>query len=130
VTYFQDKSLSLQLQYKATDSWIDCFTVEPTAEQPLKMPSTAYLGFSAHTGELTDNFDIISVETRNLYNPVAANSGRTAAAAARKSGKGRREKNSGGWAWFFFKLILFGGLVGGGYVGYTKYKEKQRYTGF
>jgi len=130
LTYFQDKSLSLQLQYKAADAWIDCFTIEPTADMPLKMPNTAYLGFSAHTGELSDNFDIVSVETRNLYNPVAANSGRSAAAQARASGRARREKKGGGWGWFFFKMLLFGGMVGGGYVGYTKYKQKQRYTGF
>ncbi|KIW16128.1 hypothetical protein PV08_06179 [Exophiala spinifera] len=131
LTYFQDKSLSLQLQYKATDSWIDCFSLEPTPNMPLKLPNTAYLGFSAHTGELTDNFDIISVETRNLYNPVAANSAMNAAAANRASARGRPEKKSGGgWGWFFFKLILFGGVVGGGYVGYNRYKQKQRYTGF
>ncbi|KIX06093.1 uncharacterized protein Z518_04067 [Rhinocladiella mackenziei CBS 650.93] len=130
LTYFQDKSLSLQLQYKAADSWIDCFTLEPTEDQPLKMPNTAYLGFSAHTGELSDNFDIISVETRNLYNPVAADAGRRTAAAARAKGRARREGKSGGWGWFFFKIILFAGLVGGGYVGYTQYKEKQRYKGF
>lgn len=94
------------------------------------MPSTAYLGFSAHTGELTDNFDIISVETRNLYNPVAANTGRAKAAAARASGRGRPPKQGGGWGWFFFKLIFFAGLVGGGYVGYKKYKERQRYHRF
>lgn len=131
LTYFQDKSLSLQLQYKTADTWIECFTVESTDQQPLKMPNTAYLGFSAHTGELTDNFDIVSVETRNLYNPVAANSGRAAAAAARASGRGRPpKKKGGGWGWFLFKLLFFAGLVGGGYVGYTKYKQKQRYTGF
>ncbi|KAL2404452.1 L-type lectin-like domain-containing protein [Exophiala dermatitidis] len=130
ITYFQDKSLSLQLQYKAADSWIDCFTVEATDQQPLRLPSTVYLGFSAHTGELSDNFDIISVETRNLYNPVAANVGRDSHAAARASARGRREKKSGGWGWFFFKLIFFAGLVGGGYVGYTKYKEKERYSSF
>ena len=132
LTFFQDKSLSLQLQYKAADSWIDCFSIGPDELNGLlKMPNTAYLGFSAHTGELTDNFDIVSVETRNLYNPVAANAGRNQAAAARASGKGRGEKKSGGWGWFFFKMILFAGVVGGGYVGYTKYREKnRRYTGF
>jgi len=131
LTYFQDKSLSLQLQYKAQDSWIDCFSVEPTEQQPLKMPNTAYLGFSAHTGELSDNFDIVSVETRNLYNPVAASTGRNQAAAARASGKGRSPKKQGGsWSWFFFKVISFAGLAAGGWFGYKKYKEKQRYTGF
>lgn len=121
----------MQLQYKSTDAWIDCFTVTPTEAQPLKMPNTAYLGFSAHTGELSDNFDIVSLETRNLYNPIAANAGRDRAAAARASSRGKAPKKSGGgWGWFFFKVIFFAGVVGGGYVAYTKYKEKQRYKGF
>ena len=131
LTYFQDKSLTLQLQYKAADTWNDCFSVTPTDDQPLKMPNTAYLGFSAHTGELSDNFDIVSLETRNLYSPVAAKSGRDKAYQNRNSGRGRSAKQQGGsWGWFFFKVLLVAGVAGGGFVGYKKYQEKQRYDGF
>lgn len=102
--------------------------MDATEQQPLKMPNTAYLGFSAHTGELTDNFDIVSVETRNLYNPVAANSGRAAAAAARASGRGRPpDKRSHTWAGFIVKVLCIAGVAGLCYVGYKLYKEKQRY---
>ncbi len=94
------------------------------------MPNTAYLGFSAHTGELSDNFDVISLETKNLYSPVAAQGGRDRHAQNRASGKGRaQKKEGGGWGWLFFKLLLVAGVAGGGYLGYKKYKEKKRYGG-
>lgn len=72
LTYFQDKSLTLQLQYKSEGQWTECFSITPADGRPIKLPSTAYLGFSAHTGELSDNFDVIEVETRNLYNPMGS----------------------------------------------------------
>lgn len=147
LTYFQDKSLELQLQYKSTDSWTDCFKV--TADDgkgPIKMPNTAYLGFSAHTGELSDNFDIISVDTKNMYSPSAGQGGRGPQGSTPSRGKGtsssssqnrklKKEKSGssgGGWGWFFFKLILVILVVGGAYVGYTAYRTKQRreYRGF
>jgi mannose-binding lectin 2 len=91
----------------------------------------AYLGFSGETGEVTDNQDIISVNTHNLYDA----SGTPGAAANRggSSGRGRplnTRKKSGGWGWFFFKVILFGGAVGGSYVGYTIYRSNKRQSRF
>ena len=133
LTYFQDKSLDLKLQYKAEDSWIDCFHLEPTAAQPLKMPNTAYLGFSAETGELSDNFDIISVETRNMYSAISSNTGsgrQGTESGSRRGGRGRKEKKGGSWSWFFFRIILFCGVVGGSYVGFTKYRTNQRSSRF
>lgn len=139
LTYFQDQSLELQLQYKTADQWTQCFKV--TADDgkgPIKMPNTAYLGFSAHTGELSDNFDIVSVDTKNLYSPVAGSGGRGAQGGPpnRKGGpgsfKGSSQKQSGGWGWFLFKVVMFFLVCGGGYVGYTAYRTKQRreYRGF
>lgn len=133
LTYFQDKSLELQLQYKSTDSWTQCFMI--TADDgkgPIKMPNTAYLGFSAHTGELSDNFDIISVDTKNLYSPVASQGGRAGASTRGGSFQSTSKKQGGGWGWVFFRTIVFFLVVGGAYVGYTAYRTKQRreYRGF
>lgn len=132
LTYFQDKSLDLKLQYKKEDEWIDCFHLEPTADQPLKIPNTAYLGFSAETGELSDNFDIISVETRNMYQAVdsKARQGKGGDSRPRGGGRGRPKKTGGSWTWFFFKVILFFGLVGGSYVGYTMYRASKKNSRF
>lgn len=122
VTYFQDKQLTLDLQYKREDEWTRCFEVSN-----VKLPSVTYLGFSAETGELADNHDIISVQTKNLYSP--GGTGGSAAGSrdySRSKGKIRPAKKAGGWGWFFFKVILFGLLVAGGYVGYTAYRARQR----
>lgn len=101
------------------------------------MPKTAYLGFSAHTGELSDNFDIMNVETRNLYSPVAGSNQRgSQGGPPNRSGqptlKSTKKQGGGGWGWFFFKLILVILVAGGAYVGYTAYRTKQRreYRGF
>jgi len=137
LTYFQDQSLELQLQYKAADQWTQCFKV--TADDgkgPVKMPNAAYLGFSAHTGELSDNFDIVNVDTRNLYSPVASGGrGSQNGPPNRKGGPANimsGNKSSGGWGWFLFKVVAFFIVAGGAYVGYTAYRTKQRreYRGF
>lgn len=133
LTFFQDQSLQLQLQYKSTDAWTDCFKIDTsTSDRSFKMPTTTYLGFSAHTGELSDNFDIVSVETRNLYNPQGATAMRGPNVGTRAKGV-KPKKKSGGWGWFFFKIMMFGLVCGGGYFGWLKYKEhqkNQRYKGF
>jgi lectin, mannose-binding 2 len=44
-----------------------------------------------------------------------------------RGGRRRRpEKTGGSWSWFFFKVILFFGLVGGSYVGYTMYRASKK----
>ncbi|KAL9603884.1 MAG: hypothetical protein Q9219_000822, partial [cf. Caloplaca sp. 3 TL-2023] len=120
LVYFAEKSLTVSLQYKADNEWTDCFETGP-----LVLPSVAYLGFSAETGELSDNHDIISIETKNKY--INRGYGEQAAAAgAGKDGGGaetgrlrggskqfRRETERGSWKWFFFKVFVFGGVVGG-----------------
>jgi len=39
-------------------------------------------------------------------------------------------KEYGNWFGFFFKLILFVGLVGGGIYGYQYFQRRKRYSGF
>ena len=119
LTYFQDKTLKLELQYKAEDEWTLCFeTSEPPA-----IPSVTYLGFSAETGELSDNHDIISVNARNLYTS-GGSSGKSS--PGRKSSPPKVEKESSGWGWFLIKIVLVGLVLGGGYVGYTAYRSNKR----
>ncbi|KAL7776338.1 hypothetical protein CFE70_006754 [Pyrenophora teres f. teres 0-1] len=124
LTYFQEQYLRLELQYKSEDEWTQCFEIPN-----FKVPPVAYLGFSAETGELSDNHDIISVKSMNLYKrtPGAAPaSGTTGGKTASSTYRGKVEKTSGGWTWFFMKIILFGLALTGGYVGYTIYRTRQR----
>lgn len=138
LTYFQDKSLKLMLMYKTEGRWELCFE---TDEPPL-IPGVAYLGFSAETGELSDNHDIISVATKNLYD-TKGKQGESATdkknggggskndAKPSKKGKGKGKtgkapKEGGGWGWFLFKVVMFFGVIGGAYVGFTAWRTQQR----
>ncbi|KAF1357772.1 vesicular integral-membrane protein VIP36 precursor [Lizonia empirigonia] len=122
ITYFQDSFLKLELQYKSEDEYTLCFEIPN-----FKVPPVAYLGFSAETGELSDNFDIVSVKSLNLYRrnpsqaPASGNTkpGKTASSMT-------RENESGSWTWFLMKFILFGLALTGAYVGYTIYRTRQR----
>ena len=87
----------------------------------------AYLGFSAETGELVDNHDIISVVTHNMYSAQKGQIGEKKTPSAN-----RRKKQTGGgsWGWFFFKFIMFGFVVAGAYVGFTMYRANNRRSRF
>jgi mannose-binding lectin 2 len=130
LTYFQDKSLKLELQYDAEGQWNLCFEME----DPPAIPGIAYLGFSAETGELSDNHDIIQVQTKNLYRP-GVNMGRSGSAGTTKGREKGREKGKnydpnkgqgGGWTWFFIKIVLFIVVVVGAYVAYTAWRTSKR----
>jgi lectin, mannose-binding 2 len=130
VTYFQDKELTVELMYKKEDEWTKCFSVPS-----IKLPSVTYLGFSAETGELSDNFDIIKVDSKNLYSPTGStNAAGSRDQSRRKGGKGAKTKaktpssSEGGssWFWTLTKFLMFGLVVAGGYVGYTVYRSRRR----
>lgn len=128
LTYFQDKYLKLELQYKSEGEWTLCFeTNEPPA-----IPQVAYLGFSAETGELSDNHDIISVNAKNLYTSqpstqaATPGSGRGKKAQTKSQSQGKAQ-SGGSWTWFFTKIILFFMVIGGGYVGYTAWRTSKRH---
>jgi mannose-binding lectin 2 len=123
LTYFQDDFLKLELQYKSEDEWTLCFNVPN-----FKVPPVAYVGFSAETGELHDNFDILSVKSLNLYktNPGQKKSSSTQSAGKVASSMTREKQSGGSWTWFLFKFVMFGVAVVGAYVGFTIYRTKQR----
>ncbi|KAI9042868.1 legume-like lectin family protein [Aspergillus affinis] len=134
LTYFQDKTLTLDLQYKSEDTWNNCFKLD-ASDTNIAIPSVAYLGFSAETGELSDNHDIISVKSNNLYGVGGSRSSSSDSkrASSPKNDRARVKrsgKKKGSWGWFIFKTLLFFAAVGGAYVGYTIYRTKQRYSRF
>lgn len=121
ITYFAEKSLAVELMYKKEDEWTKCFEV-----QDIKLPSVTYLGFSAETGELSDNHDIIKVETKNLYNSGSGASPQREHSKNKYSTSKVKKSEGGGWGWFFFKFILFGFVVAGSYAGFTVYRASKR----
>ncbi|KAG6035157.1 hypothetical protein E4U41_006235 [Claviceps citrina] len=122
LTYIQDKQLRLDLQYKEEDEWTSCFVVD----KPPQIPNIAYLGFSAETGELSDNHDIISVTTKNLYKPAVTSNNGAGTSKGRNVNSDQITKGKGTWTMFFIKIFLFLFVVGGGYIGYTAYRAKNR----
>jgi mannose-binding lectin 2 len=121
LTYFQDKSLKLELMYKAEDEWQLCFETN----EPPTIPAVTYLGFSAETGELSDNHDIISIDAKNLYITGGSSSKPTTPGRGMNT-KGAQGQSGGSWTWFIFKVFLFFLVIGGGYVGYTAYRTNQK----
>ena len=129
LTYFQEQSLNVELQYQVADEWTDCFETGP-----LKIPSLVYLGFSAETGELHDNHDILAVETWNLHVRDNTDGSKTdntyrakKKASAATPGTGQESR---GWGWFFLKIVLFFVVIVGGYVGFTMYRTSKRGSRF
>ncbi|KAH7162447.1 concanavalin A-like lectin/glucanase domain-containing protein [Dactylonectria estremocensis] len=123
LTYFQDKQLKLELQYKDEEDWMQCFD----KEEPPAIPNIAYVGFTAETGELSDNHDIISVTAKNLYIQPGNKPGQAGSKQRSKSAKKNSKKAKGGsWTWFFTKIILFIIVVGGAYVGFTAWRAKSK----
>ena len=129
ITYFQDKELTVELMYKSEGEWTQCFSVPN-----VKLPTVAYLGFSAETGQLSDNHDIIKVDVSNLYSPSGNTKTNTGASGSNEysKGKGRPsspvygEQSGGSWFWFLIKIVLFLLAVVGAYVGFTVYRTRRR----
>lgn len=110
--------------YKKEGEWTSCFEIPD-----IKLPSVTYLGFSAETGELSDNHDIIKVETKNLYSPTGQSGSGAAGTKDYSRNKGRpssKKSSGGGWGWFFMKFIIFGLVVAGGYAGFVAYRARRR----
>jgi mannose-binding lectin 2 len=132
--YFHDKSLDVSLAYDAEHkNWEKCFSLPG-----VKLPSVAYLGFSAETGELSDNHDLVSVETRNLYelnqNTIHAGSAGAHSGAAEKGGRRKKGLKEGGsrhgWTWVLIKFLMLGFLVAGVYIGFTAYRSQKSRSRF
>lgn len=124
LTYVHGRGLQVQLHLKEWDKWETCF------ETKIDLPDNPYLGFSAITGALSDNHDIVSVATYSAtllpqYRAVAAGGKQQPLAAApivankgsswsRDGAPGRKPSSSssrGATGWFLFILKAIGLLA-------------------
>ncbi|CAF1009465.1 unnamed protein product [Rotaria magnacalcarata] len=58
---YQDNRLTVSTDTEGQNKWTECFSIAD-----INLPTHYYFGFSAATGELSDNHDIISVHTYQL----------------------------------------------------------------
>ncbi|CDS04499.1 hypothetical protein LRAMOSA07180 [Lichtheimia ramosa] len=116
LTYYKNNYLQFDLIWKEEGQWEECFKV-----QDVLLPENIYLGFSAHTGELTDDHDIISVSTRTL-SPKAREP------VTKPSEK--QKQSGGGFFSFLFKMLAAGLLVGVLFVLYRMYDSNSRMKRF
>lgn len=131
LTYFQENYLQLELQYKEEGQWVQCFNVPNVT-----LPQVAYLGFSAHCGELTDNHDVIEVNAKNLYStdyqqrPGVLKGKNAGKGSGKVTGYGKMEKEGGGWFWGLVRFLMFGMVAAGVYFAYTAYRVRTRGSRF
>ncbi|KAG0048004.1 hypothetical protein BGZ83_007063 [Gryganskiella cystojenkinii] len=118
LTYYKKTGhLNLKIQTKFWDQWDDCFTLSD-----VKLPEHPYLGFSAHTGEVHDNHDIVSVSTAALTKSpqVLGQARNTAPPPTSKSGLG--------WYLKFFAISgVFVGIVAVVYNMSKKSNDMKRF---
>lgn len=131
VTYVKDKFLSLDMDYKGQNKWTNCFIVDGVS-----LPRSAFLGFSAQTGELSENHDLHRVQVYSLRNPpnsyndlIDIEQGKTPKNrpySSKNKGSSSGSKSGGSWWGFFFKLALVVVVVLLAFVGYGIYITKNQ----
>jgi len=67
--YFKNNFLQLKVQHAKWDEWETCFTL-----LNVTLPGSPFLGFTAHTGDVSDEHDIVAISTSNAvyHEPTAA----------------------------------------------------------
>ncbi|KZP13724.1 hypothetical protein FIBSPDRAFT_868993 [Athelia psychrophila] len=121
VTYVKGSYLNVAIHHKAWDEWTNCFTIHD-----ITLPPTPFLGFTAMTGEVTDNHDIITI---NSYSAIMSQEDRPrdkfyGMRDAFSPRKGSAAGESGSWIGFMFKLGLFLGVCVAGVLGFKAYQQK------
>ncbi|KAH6910311.1 lectin [Coprinopsis sp. MPI-PUGE-AT-0042] len=123
VTYVKKEFLDVKIQYKAFDEFTDCFQL-----RNVELPPNPFIGFSAATGQVSDNHDIVSITTYSaILSPpdMPRNQMKKGWGLSGKSTSS--EESSGTWLGLLFKLALFGGVCAGGWFGYKEYQRRQRF---
>lgn len=112
ITYVKGSVIEVKFKTNREEKeWIHCFTING-----ITLPDNLYLGFTAHTGQLHDNHDILKVTTRSsnkkdfVYN-----------AQPQKTNKSYSGASVGS---FLFKMVLLVAVVFIIYYGYKAMQEK------
>jgi len=125
---YKEKVLSVMVDVDGSGSWRSCFE-----KRGVILPTGYYLGFTAATGDLTDNHDIIAIRTYqvettdkpadiewNQQTPRIENEAGPSNSDAHRNSRDDEEGSSGKfWVLFFIAVCIIG------VVGYTVFQKKQ-----
>lgn len=120
ITYF-GKTLKVDLDVGGSNQWMTCVTLNN-----VQLPPAGYVGFTAATGDVADDHDILSVTTTQYILPdrPQVEALRRAAIpqdipAAKRGTKAEKVKNeSAPWQAFVWTVVVVVALVGVAVVGY------------
>ncbi|KAJ2084465.1 hypothetical protein GGI09_007251 [Coemansia sp. S100] len=112
VTYLRGKFVQVQIQLQPNEKWTDCFTISNVT-----LPENPYLGFTALTGDISDNHDLLEVRAETLSSEALKNYNSMPNLPKDIVGKVAGTSFFG----FVFKALLLSGVCGGLFVAYKKY---------
>jgi len=124
VRYKKGEYVEVLLKIKNDDIWQPCFSI-----QNVTLPTIGYIGFTSHTGDAYDIHDIISVDTKGFIIPSRrAKKTHGPPEGKVKQGIHSEYNNQEGTGFgFLFWLLCISGVLGIGYVVYTKkFKDNGR----
>ncbi|KAI8801295.1 vesicular integral-membrane protein VIP36 precursor [Cladochytrium replicatum] len=119
VKYIKNGYLQVQLNVRGNDDWEDCFLV-----RNVSLPAQGYLGFTAMTGDVHDNHDILRLSVNSIVNPADYRKPGKPAAESQSETRGSKSSSGGGRVWVWLLAIFI--LVAVGYGAYAVYNQSQR----
>jgi len=70
IVYIKNKYIEVYLTNDENPEYVKCFSINNT-----QLPNNGYIGFTASTGEASDNHDIISVSTKGILDKFVGKTG-------------------------------------------------------
>ncbi|KAJ3326404.1 hypothetical protein HDU76_012958 [Blyttiomyces sp. JEL0837] len=142
IRYHSNALLEVLLDVKGTGVFESCFKVED-----ISLPTLGYLGFSSHTGDASDNHDIIRISANSILNAKTkpppssnnnnnngnSNSGQSKPQITNKAQTGSKSSGMGAFGSFMFVIFILAILIAIGaaiFVALNKMKTPKAYKRF
>ncbi|KAI8827410.1 legume-like lectin family-domain-containing protein [Chytriomyces cf. hyalinus JEL632] len=141
VVYVEDKLLELYVDVDGLNTWKPCFSVKDVT-----LPERGYFGFTSHTGDASDNHDIIRVNAYSIDNEhtkspskPAQDYGKSFNTPTRPNGNVPTAtpvvaKSGGSYFWTGLVVIIcvfvVAGIAVAAYVAYSKMNSPKAYKRF
>ncbi|KAI9099882.1 legume-like lectin family-domain-containing protein [Phlyctochytrium arcticum] len=119
VRYIKNSSLEVAVKYETDGFFKDCFIVNNVT-----LPTTGYLGFTAHTGGVSDNHDIIKVVTKSITNPTY-HQGVPLEQAKQAAAREAVLSSSSGFSHFLIVVLSIGGFLAACYGIWVALRVKE-----